>query len=56
VLACAGYADAACRVRRSLIHTMLLAQSDKSQGFGDRSPRTTEARENRMSHSSEESG
>jgi hypothetical protein len=31
---------------------MLLAQSDKSQGFGDRSPRTTEVRENRMSQES----
>ena len=38
------HGDAACTGRRPLVHTMLLAQSEKSQGFGDRSPRATEVR------------
>jgi hypothetical protein len=50
VIAFTGHGDTACTGRRPLGHTLLLAQSEKSQGFGARSPRATEVRENRMSH------
>ena len=49
VIVCTGHGDTACTGRRPLVHTMLLAQSEKSQGFGGWPPRATEVRKNRMS-------